>query len=159
MNERVAPSFALSFLVVALAAVALYRPDPPPPTILPQRHPVAKSAAARPAPARELASAEDPPAPSPPPAVAEPGRLAAVATPVAEAVPPAPAPVRPVSRRQPIGRPRSAFTRVARGESLADVARRVYGSAEATRPLWLANRDQVARLDQPLREGTLLRTP
>jgi hypothetical protein len=45
------------------------------------------------------------------------------------------------------------------GETLTDVATRVYGSADATEAVWKANRDQIARIDSPLVRGMLLRTP
>ncbi len=56
-------------------------------------------------------------------------------------------------------RPRSAFTQVAEGESLTDIALRVYGDSESVHSLWLANRDTLPNQDSPLRSGTLLRTP
>ncbi len=55
--------------------------------------------------------------------------------------------------------PKGAFTHTRAGETLTDVARRVYGTADQTKPLWLANRDVLDRIDGPLRPGTLLRTP
>lgn len=55
--------------------------------------------------------------------------------------------------------PRGAFTQARAGESLTDVANRVYGSADAAQTLWMANRDILDRADATLRPGTLLRTP
>lgn len=55
--------------------------------------------------------------------------------------------------------PRGAFTEVFEGESMADVAVRVYGNPDATKSLWLANRDIVKAQDEILRGGTFLRTP
>jgi len=55
--------------------------------------------------------------------------------------------------------PRGAFTLARAGESLTDVANRVYGSADSAETLWMANRDILDRADAPLRPGTLLRTP
>jgi nucleoid-associated protein YgaU len=55
--------------------------------------------------------------------------------------------------------PRGPFTRVRDGESLFDIALRVYGSGNAADSLWKANRDLIDREDTPLREGALLRTP
>jgi nucleoid-associated protein YgaU len=65
-----------------------------------------------------------------------------------------------ISRRQavPPG-PHSAFTQVGEGESLTDVAVRVYGTSEATSALWRANRDIIARRETPLEVGLVLRTP
>jgi hypothetical protein len=51
------------------------------------------------------------------------------------------------------------MTRTREGETLADVALRVYGSADRANLLWLANRDFLDRRDDPLRAGTPLRTP
>jgi nucleoid-associated protein YgaU len=58
-----------------------------------------------------------------------------------------------------LAKAKGSFTSVQAGEKLADVARRVYGTATATRSLWEANRDQVALIDSPLPSGILLRTP
>jgi hypothetical protein len=55
--------------------------------------------------------------------------------------------------------PRSAFTTVKEGESLDDVALRVYGSADQAEALWRANRDLLPRRDSSLRAGAALRTP
>ena len=65
---------------------------------------------------------------------------------------------RAASKPKPVG-PRPSSTVVTAGESLADVAVRVYGSAEAAEALWRANRDLLAGRDAPLAPGTLLRTP
>lgn len=71
-----------------------------------------------------------------------------------------PAPFQTVSRRRPVTpAPRSAFTQVGEGESLADVAARVYGTREAAHDLWMANRDVIDNPETPLRNGSLLRTP
>jgi hypothetical protein len=55
--------------------------------------------------------------------------------------------------------PRFAFTVVEEGETIWDVALRVYGSTGQADTLWRANRDALARKDSPLLAGTLLRTP
>jgi hypothetical protein len=55
--------------------------------------------------------------------------------------------------------PRSAFTVVQGGESLKDVAVRVYGSVDRLDLLWRANRDVLPRSDSPLAPGAVLRTP
>ena len=72
-------------------------------------------------------------------------------------------PVRPqtIARRRAIVPPRHppAFTTVGAGESLADVAIRVYGSPESAEMLWRANRDFIEQRDSSLRAGMLLRTP
>ena len=65
-----------------------------------------------------------------------------------------------VSRlRERTDTPASEFTTVLKGESLADIAERVYGSRELDNSLWRSNRDQVDRLDSPLHENAILRTP
>jgi nucleoid-associated protein YgaU len=77
----------------------------------------------------------------------------------------APAPALPDPNGQPqpprttAPRPRGAFTRVEPGETLAEIAARVYGSSASARTLWLANRDLIDSQDAPLRAGALLRTP
>jgi hypothetical protein len=55
--------------------------------------------------------------------------------------------------------PQQAFTAVRQGESLRDVAIRVYGSADDLDSLWRANRDVLPRTDSPLTAGSVLRTP
>ncbi len=55
--------------------------------------------------------------------------------------------------------PRRSFTVVRAGETLGDVARRVYGPAGEAGALWRANRDALQRRDSPLAVGMLLRTP
>ncbi len=51
------------------------------------------------------------------------------------------------------------FTHVAEGETLADVAMRLYGSQDAVPRLWMANRDIIPKRDAPLVAGTVLRAP
>jgi hypothetical protein len=68
------------------------------------------------------------------------------------------APVQLPKHASPVA-PRPTFAIVEQGESLAEVAVRVYGSKDATEALWQANRDQVERVDSPLARGTLLRAP
>jgi hypothetical protein len=67
--------------------------------------------------------------------------------------------VRVISRTRTVSSPRSAFTLVGKGESLDDVAARVYGTADKAEWLWLSNRDLIERKDAALRAGMLLRTP
>ena len=45
------------------------------------------------------------------------------------------------------------------GESLEDVAIRVYGSSDPVDTLWRANRDLLPHRDSPLSAGAVLRTP
>jgi hypothetical protein len=51
------------------------------------------------------------------------------------------------------------FTQSLEGESLRDVARRVYGSPDEAEGLWRLNRDLIPRREGVLPAGTLLRTP
>ena len=46
--------------------------------------------------------------------------------------------------------------RAEEGETLRDVAIRVYGSPDATDTLWRLNRDLVGRRDAPLPSGTFI---
>jgi hypothetical protein len=55
--------------------------------------------------------------------------------------------------------PQHPFTAVRQGETLRDVAIRVYGSADDLDSLWRANRDVLPRKDSPLAAGSVLRTP
>jgi hypothetical protein len=55
--------------------------------------------------------------------------------------------------------PQQAFAAVRQGETLRDVAIRVYGSADDLDSLWRANRDVLPRKDSPLAAGSVLRTP
>ena len=64
-----------------------------------------------------------------------------------------------MSHRVQPHQPAETYTRARAGESLRDVAERVYGSAEFTHALWQANRDQVADVDQDPAAGLVLRTP
>ncbi len=67
---------------------------------------------------------------------------------------------RTVSRVR-VNAPRSpgVFTTVERGETLADVATRVYGTSGTAAHVWRANRDQLLTVETPPRAGMLLRTP
>jgi hypothetical protein len=54
---------------------------------------------------------------------------------------------------------RTAFTVVGSNETIADVARRVYGNSEDAEALWRANRDVLPEPGSPLSPGMMLRTP
>ncbi|AGA28574.1 LysM peptidoglycan-binding domain-containing protein [Singulisphaera acidiphila] len=184
MNRHVGASFTLSVLVVVFFAVILYEPDhtrsrvpasepepveasptPPPPTpgvpliestanLLPEPSPTLAASPSSSRPIEAVVSL----APVPPPKPPAPSPRARVPAPDPRAV------VQVVSRRQPPSPPpppgrHSAFTQVAEGESLSDVALRVYGTSEATTSLWRANRDIIARRETPLAPGLVLRTP
>ena len=138
MNGSTTTSFALSFLLVAVAAVVFYQPDRPPPRVS-AVGPNAKAVPKTPSPSeRPENNASTPKSP-----------------PVAVTVPPA----APKSQAKRPRRPSSAFATVADGESLADVAARVYGLPEAAAVLFRANRDQIDRVDEKPPVGTVLRTP
>jgi hypothetical protein len=170
MNKNVGASFTLSVLVVLFFAVALYQPE--------SRTP---KAAAKPAEGQPSAkgggglavaspdhesSKTNPSAPSPSGAVTpQPSRPVVTAsnrraqTPRIESPP-------TVARTIPVHRPtirepgkRGAFTSVLEGETLADVASRVYGMQGDANVLWMANRDLVDRKDARLHPGMILRTP
>jgi hypothetical protein len=55
--------------------------------------------------------------------------------------------------------PHDPFTLAKEGETLRDVALRVYGSPDRVDHLWQLNRDLIGRDDVVLSSGTLLRTP
>jgi hypothetical protein len=180
MNRNVGASFSLSVLTVLAFAVALYQPDTPPPPATtnapsgPGRVPAPIPAAPA---APEVVDAHEPPPDANPVAPIPRPQLTSqhVSRPVPKSVAREPSSAarrehtaaRTVARRQvalaeasaPAPEPRGAFTRVRRGESLADVARRVYGSDGAAEDLWKSNRDLLDHEDAPLREGELLRTP
>ena len=168
MNRNVTASFGLSVLTVLFFAVALYQPDPPPappPRVeasrlrssnsetsagLPIRPVVLPTVATKPRPARVVAR---------PPLAAKPSAVSTASDhPLRAPAPPRTA-ARPAERKPPPRQARGGFTECRAGESLADVAQRVYGSTERTQALWLANRDVLDRADARLAPGTLLRTP
>lgn len=79
---------------------------------------------------------------------------------------PGPAPIRLTRARRPVaktdslgGRGPLEFTVVEQGETLVDVARRVYGRGEAAPVIARANRDVLPREGAALEPGELLRTP
>jgi len=176
MNQNVGASFGLSVLTVVFFSVILYQPEHK--VVVP---PLA-GAPARPVEPVEAIPPTEPPGPAsagtvdlapagvgPVAVAAEPKVSVPVPVEKPEArsrpdVPPRAAAVaRPVSRRSPRDvatvETRGAFTQVREGETLSDVARRVYGTVQKARSLWLANRDVVDRADAPLPAGSLLRTP
>jgi hypothetical protein len=166
MNQNLVASFTHIVVRVVFFAVILYQPDVPP-------APVSSAAA-------PLIPVEaQPPAPPAAPAIPV-GPFETKAT----LAPMAPAGIAEATRRLPAGataerseapkaakeparkraaaaatETRGAFTQVRDGESLADVAARVYGESGDAKALWSVNRDLVEREDSPLRPGTLLRTP
>ncbi|MFO0959658.1 MAG: hypothetical protein U0800_19855 [Isosphaeraceae bacterium] len=168
MNGHSFASLALSFLMVGLAAIIL-RPSerdsavatavaPPPPTAgEPDKPPPPELARADSHRDRQREPAVSAPLPSATPRP----RLAAASAikPLPKPAPPPPAP--PVIEEDAgvIHPPASAFTQVEPGETLALVARRVYGSSQARDRLWRGNRDLLSDPEMSLRTGTILRTP
>ncbi len=172
MNRNVPASFGLSVVIVLFFAVVLYQPDPPPASVGRVEAPVRSDPSPAPLTTThevevEVSTAATIVPPTVPttdrrsPAQASEPASAPVAVLVERRAPTPPA--RTVSRREPIveapKEPRGAFTQSRAGESLSDVAQRVYGKEDQARALWLANRDVLDRVDSPLRPGTLLRTP
>ncbi len=154
MNRHVGASFTLSFSVVGFFAIALYQPEgtPTPPSRPPS--------ASRPSPDGSLAAApERPPTPVQDPSVRPTSARGTTDQAAARPVFAASAKAQPATRRRASLPPRSAFTQVGEGETLADVASRIYGSPEASRALWRANRDMIGSPDATLQVGMLLRTP
>ncbi len=170
MNEHAGPACALSGLIVGFFAFLLHDHIP----VATVSRPTGREQVV--AGAFEIAPVASPPPPVPsrassPRAPATVSRPVKPATPnprlVPNLPPPAAAPLKERNRGH-IGRvldskqpslPRSAFAMAAEGESLAEVAERVYGSRQLAEALWKANRDQVERVDSSLTVGTLLRTP
>ena len=175
MNQKMGASYTLSVLIV-LGITLLLHPGPtasrqpakpsPPPTPVASRPEAAGQSAVGPPPSlvetrdvvppsarpREVAStpivrSRHATRPVPP----TPARLVSAST-IATLATPKPAPLSPPQ-------PRGQFARTRLGETLADVARRVYGPGASVDALWRANRDILAAVDHPVEPGTLLRTP
>ena len=171
MNHNVTASFSLSVSLVLLFAVLLYQPDGPVSVPL-QAAPVAQAEPREPihelkdgrprlTPGYPLTGTSagddgsDRPSPAP---------VARVETvePEADVVKSGPSHGGPSEGTRPgmgTARPPSAFTQARPGESLADIAIRVYGSPDSARKIWMANRDLIDSLDAVPPGGTLLRTP
>ena len=174
MNRHVGASFALSVFFVGFFAVVLYRPEREPPT-------APKAATAAPVVAKPVPTVASPrPVPTPsvpfgddlyPSGPGGPRISLAALEPAgpAEAVTAVPRReanrVRPVARLEtaptaaPAPRAREAFTQIGEGETLDDVARRVYGTTEQVPLLRRANRDVLSPGTTTVAAGTLLRTP
>jgi hypothetical protein len=178
MNEHAGPACALSVLIVGFFAVLLHDRGQSTPTA----NPIAQNRSAS-VPDRVVSPAKDgSPRPIREPQLASPTPTASASAkmveapspstsiefaPISPSKPPSPSTAAPKPlmsggevARTPRALPvRTPFTVVLSGETLADVATRVYGSSDSTRDLWKANRDQVARIDSVLARGMLLRTP
>lgn len=184
MNRHAPVSFALSFLLVLVFAVVLYRPDTEPTPRLSTTPESLASKVRKDRPEMEQASSlapshafptiptfhSHPPlkqrlAGEPPAKIARPSahdrvRGALVPTTLDEPTPPASPSRTPDRTETPASHePRSAFTDVNEGESLVDIARRVYGSSQALERLRTANRDLLGEGQAVLSRGMVLRTP
>lgn len=171
MNRNVTASFSLSVSLVVLFAVLLYQPDSTvPPTM--QAATIVRAASGEPIsnvdrrrpeltpgiPLPESAAgntSRHKPSPSPTArgeaieheVVGDRARPSSGGSAEEKSSSPAPVP------------PPSAFTHAKPGESLTDIAIRVYGSPDSARKVWMANRDLIDSLDAIPPDGTLLRTP
>lgn len=182
MTRHLGVSVFLSVAIVVFFAVVLYQPEGPAPA--PASAPVAERSAPepatsppdttptepRPVPTADVHVSETPPAPpvvrtlpvsrrpaAPGPAVAR--SLARPPEPLARSQPsPRAKTAKPRRPAATTGR-RLAFIQADAGETVADVALRVYGSPEAAGALWMANRDILPDRDTRLSAGTVLRTP
>ena len=175
MNRHVGASFTLSVLVVVFFAVILYEPErartAAPPLPVPDSLEASPTNKSHRQP-QASPSSSPPPARSPNPpslnqALIAPRKIM-TPPPRVSAAPPAQPPITPdppaVIQASPIASlPLPAAIppspKSANGESLTDVALRVYGTSEATNALWRANRDIIAHRETPLDPGLLLRTP
>ncbi len=183
MNRQAVPSILLSVAIVCFFAVALYQRDPKPlstagrgasPRAPASRGPASQGAGTTPVGATEMtrdapvprvgdvssqvASHSDrgPGAGAPVPAIRMVSSRAVRASGPQSLTPrEATGAVRATGGRSS----RSAFTVVGSNETIADVARRVYGKADAVDALWRANRDVVPQPGAPLSPGMMLRTP
>ncbi len=130
-----------SVLILVLAAVVLYRSEPTPARAEEIVPPVEAVPDVPPNPAE--VEAEPPPVETPTRKEPESGGMPAETGP------------EPVEVR----RPEAPFTLSEPGETMLDVARRVYGTPEVAPALRQVNRDLIDRDDVPIRPGSALRTP
>jgi hypothetical protein len=170
MTRHAGISLALSFLLVGCFAILLYHPDPAPPG--PAAGQSVRSAGSDPSVQDRMTAGEAVPLERA--TTAAPERTAQRGTTRTDDPPtgsrlilasgaeirPDPSPaVRGGSRPSASARSRPAFTEVGQGESLTDVASRVYGTGAAARTLRQSNRDLLGEQEAPLRAGMVLRTP
>lgn len=171
MNRNVTASFSLSVSLVLLFAVLLYQPDGPVPPSL-QASSVARADSRQPTPDQDRSRPEPTPGfpltesstggatsdgRSPAPPVQE--QAVEIETAGDHSVPSTVARAEETRPGAVADLSPSAFTRARPGESLADIAARVYGSPDSARKVWMANRDLIDSLDAIPPGGTLLRTP
>jgi len=162
MDQHLGASITLSFGLVVLFAIALYQPEETP---LPRAGPeVTSGKPERPRPAPRT------PLPELTPEEPLTGRLspAAIGPDAGEmrSIPAADARGDPIgsvppqsSTSTPVLPPCEGFTQAREGETLRDVAIRLYGSSDEAESLWRLNRDLIRRREGTLPAGTLLRTP
>ncbi len=181
MTRQAFPSILLSVAIVCFFAVALYRRDPDPPVAgktaahsraktredsvavrtigLQDRRPIRPAQA--PVPGRLDSGASILPAGS----GAEPRKVVSAVSRVAERSPAVERPSRPPAQPAMEPRPstvkagRPALTVARSGETIADVARRVYGREIGAEALLRANREVVRDRETAIPAGTVLRTP
>jgi hypothetical protein len=179
MNEQAGPACVLSVLIIGVFAVLLYdkdrgtsSPKPSPPSIrrevsrprgpesaaqTPTPTPRLETKVVAAAPAKPILTPQAPPAtPSRPSEERKSTDPESRVVDLGNSSRPRPRVPTPPKRAT---QPRGAFTVVEPGETLADVAERVYGSNRSAESHWKANRDQLATLESPLPKGALLRTP
>ena len=175
MNDHAGAACALSALIVGVFTILLHDKNPPPiaskatvssarpkPDVDPS--PLGMKSSDRPTlQPIPIPTVDNPrsPAPDLPP---KPSKITAVTGPSPEKPATRVAEVPSADRNRPSTSkpttlPKTPFTVVRDGESLLDVANRIYGSAQAAESLWRANRDQLAAVSSPVPRGTLLRTP
>jgi nucleoid-associated protein YgaU len=157
METRAGTSVLLSLCIVAIAAVALYRPDPPRTPTPVASEPVLTGES------DESVALEEAPSELPEPTAGIPLPPSATTVVRAVAAPTPNSPNHPATIVKKVSttrrRPESAFTTVGVGETLPAIAARVYGTADATETLFRANRDVLSDPDDPLQVGGMLRTP
>lgn len=183
MTRHLGVSVFLSVLIVIFFAVILYQPEGPPHStraaVAERSEPPveAEPSSTVPASTSPLA-AEAATAPESQPRVEETPHAPPVARTIPTSHRPAVAqaetaakgtlsrPSKPASRAKRIARPlesaptgRTSFIQASAGETLDDVALRVFGSPDAARALWMANRDILPDRDTRLSAGMVLRTP
>jgi hypothetical protein len=168
MDQHPGASITLSFGLVAVFAIALYQPEP---KSRPRAGPeITAGKPEHPAPALQPRLPELTPGepliarPSPAAIAADAEGMRPVASDESRAEPnasvtPRPSVKKPARRSAPVLPPREGFTQSRDGETLRDVAIRVYGSADEAESLWRLNRDLIRRRDGNLPAGTILRTP
>jgi outer membrane biosynthesis protein TonB len=165
MNEHAGSASALSVLIIGIFAILLHDRQPTPTRQQPADNTkaVAKTS---------ITEAVEPPRIVKATPIVEPQRpveepkkrpesvVKAEVLPTRPSTPPTPPLPSVVTSRPPqVPAKKGPFTIVQSGESLADVAARVYGTTDAAESLWRANRDQVVAIDSSLTKGMLLRTP